>query len=101
MTEKIYFCQIGRDGPIKIGITLYPASRINTIRSCNPSTVRCLGTIANQSKDDEKAILLRFRDSRIRGEWFSPTPELLGFIADNSTNEYSFAINVWKEEINA
>jgi hypothetical protein len=76
----IYFIQQGDAGPIKIGYTQYNvASRLSTIQSGNPQPLRCIATLDGTLADEYK-LHRQFSDFHIRGEWFDPSPALLGFI---------------------
>jgi Meiotically up-regulated gene 113 len=75
----IYFIQAGRYGPVKIGISKNPRKRLRALQVPNPKPLTLLGVMEGDS-DTEKEVHREFRNSRIRGEWFSISPELLRFI---------------------
>ena len=76
----IYFLQ-ARDGnkPIKIGVTSDINKRLSQLRNTSPVNLQLLKAI-EADKDLEQDIHRRFKDDRLHGEWFNPTPELLRFI---------------------
>ncbi|MYL97038.1 hypothetical protein GR702_04530 [Novosphingobium sp. FGD1] len=75
---RVYF--IGsRTGPIKIGYSKNPASRLRELRIGSHVELNVLasrpGTLA-----DEWALHERFSHLRLRGEWFDRAPELMAEI---------------------
>jgi hypothetical protein len=93
----IYFVQEDRetqDGMIKIGYAARDIHRrICVMQTGNPYYLRLLGTIPGGTKRDESKLHRKFKKFRVwirargnrrwafRGEWFTPAPELLAFIA--------------------
>jgi hypothetical protein len=77
----IYFIQVGKIGPIKIGHTMGNdiRDRFSSLQMSNPEELFCIGTIEGD-RELEKTILAKFRCHRIRGEWHKPVPELLEFV---------------------
>jgi hypothetical protein len=76
----IYFIQVGRDGPIKIGATRYPVEqRCAAFQTGNPYPLRVFGTIEGNHAD-EAELHRRFAKDWIRGEWFLPSDALVAFI---------------------
>ena len=73
-----YFAQAGR-GPIKIGETDDVEGRIRALQTANPEELSLLGRIPCELHS-EKSLHERFKHLRLRGEWFTPAPELLEFI---------------------
>lgn len=77
----IYFIQIGRHGPIKIGYTAKRrvSHRKGNLQTANPCRLRvrlCMG-----GDENREAVLHRFfAYAHIRGEWFRPAPQLLDYI---------------------
>lgn len=78
----VYFIQAGDVGPVKIGSSRAPWSRLATFQIANAAELKMLGVMA-ALREDEKHILLRFARHWIRGEWFAPHPELLAFAAQH------------------
>jgi hypothetical protein len=81
-TGCVYFVQatVG-GGLIKIGKATNFASRLSAIRSQSPVPIRVLGVIEADRPDEMEATLhQRFAALRVRGEWFTPSPAMLGFI---------------------
>lgn len=75
----IYFAQIGHDGPIKIG-DCEPTrvrARLMQLQTGVPWKLRLLRTEDGQSSE----LYHHFMESRMRGEWFYPTKELMAYIA--------------------
>lgn len=82
--SKIYFLQVGMDGPIKIGFAKTNAEkRIRGLMSISPHTLRWIGVFDGTLLDEKQAhTLLRY--SWLRGEWFHPTAEVLAFVEQKS-----------------
>ncbi|OFZ71392.1 MAG: hypothetical protein A3K03_04560 [Bdellovibrionales bacterium RIFOXYD1_FULL_44_7] len=77
----VYFLQQGKLGPIKIGFTdqsLY--TRVRALQTANPEKLRLIGYITGGTEQDEYHLHEKFKTTRIHGEWFYPSAELLGFI---------------------
>lgn len=74
----VYFIQVGTDGPIKVGISAEPFSRLKQLRTSHYEPLHLIGAVW-ASKQFEQAIHAAFAEARLRNEWFSPTPELIGF----------------------
>jgi hypothetical protein len=78
---KVYFIQVP-SGPIKIGFTTKRmAGRMQELQAGNHEELTLLKATLG-SRAEEKALHDYFRQTRIRGEWFRPTTELLEFIAE-------------------
>ena len=78
--HMIYFIQSGNDGPIKIGVTNGDVEkRLRNLQLANPEPLRLLATMDGDS-DTECELHKRFDLYRIRGEWFAPSAEVIGFI---------------------
>lgn len=76
----IYFFEYQPGGPIKIGFAKNYYKRLLCIQAYCPYPLRALA-IAKGSKPEEQALHVRFKRSRLCGEWFKPTKELLAHIA--------------------
>ena len=75
----VYF--IGGDvGPIKIGMTASAANRLARIQSTCPFPVRVLASMPG-GRSEEMRLHRQFAASRLHGEWFERSPELLAEIA--------------------
>lgn len=83
--QVVYFVHAKRLDLIKIGSAGDPAVRLRRISLECPDQMEILGTRICWNKGAlELALHKRFADSRLRGEWFTPTPELLEFIAQET-----------------
>lgn len=71
-----YYLQRGDDGPIKIGTSNAPFSRMREMQTACPERLRMLA-IERGSRFYEKTMHDAFARFRIAGEWFRPDPELL------------------------
>jgi hypothetical protein len=78
LPQYVYFMQFDSGEPIKIGITSDVASRKSNLEG-----FRVLHVLAVIEGDGalERYFHNRFAEHRVKGEWFSPTDELLELIA--------------------
>ncbi len=83
----VYFIQMGDDGPIKIGWALDVKKRLLDLQCGSPFELRLL--LSRPGCDVEEGLLhRRFARSRLRGEWFRPSPEVLAFIESKPDSLY-------------
>lgn len=78
----LYFVQCRSRGPIKIGVTTSRGltDRLRQLQTANPYEIRLLLAVDDVPKQLEQHLHGLFDHAQIRGEWFSPVPELLGLI---------------------
>lgn len=76
----VYFIQEAGAGHIKIGWTENPRGRLHQVKVYTPHEVVLLA-VEDGGEDGECELHARFASSRVRGEWFASTPELLAHIA--------------------
>jgi len=77
--QKIYFAQRGKDGPIKIGLSINPKKRIEELKTGSSERLRILYTKPGTIKEEHLFHKL-FENYRIDREWFEPAPEILAYI---------------------
>lgn len=75
----VYAIQAGEGGPIKIGVSDRPATRLQTLQQANAETLIPLAAW-HTPKVEEKQLHEEFAYARIRGEWFRPVPELVELV---------------------
>ena len=75
----IYFIQQGSDGPVKIGMASDVRKRLVALKHANPYKLHLLCSISTHRRM-EQIIHRRFKNHRIRGEWFNPSPDIMSFI---------------------
>jgi len=80
-TGSVYFIQAVSGGPIKIGKADDPQRRLYDLQAMNPTKLQILATVDGGQRR-EYELHVRFKGSRLHGEWFEPTPELLSLISD-------------------
>jgi Meiotically up-regulated gene 113 len=68
------------DFPVKIGSALDLTARLSGLATAFPYQPVLLASF-NGDRTDEAKLHARFADSRLRGEWFRRTPELMEFAA--------------------
>lgn len=92
--QLVYFIQSVNGGPIKIGKTSEERLfiRLTSIQIGNPEELIIIGITYNFS---EKDLHEKFVKERIRGEWFSPSGELLNLIKNNCS---SYEIQKYREK---
>jgi hypothetical protein len=79
--EMVYFIQeVGNpEGLIKIGQSEMPRLRLTALQTGSPVHLGILKVIPDAY--DDGSYHGRFRSAGHHGEWFTPTPELVAFIA--------------------
>lgn len=77
--RMVYFVVGELTGLVKIGSAVDPIDRLRTLQTGSPDRLTLVTTIAGGEKA-ERALHKQFSGSRVHGEWFSPTPDLLAFI---------------------
>lgn len=82
--NQIYFLQCQTTKLIKIGITNNVKNRVTDIQVSCPTKLVLIGSVPGH-RSFEYSLHQRFADARVRGEWFSPVPELLEFIKARET----------------
>ena len=76
----IYFIQAGRLGPIKIGHTNNGVEeRLKELQTGSPDKLILIGIIEGDVKKEQE-LHKRFKNYRVRGEWFNNSPELDNYI---------------------
>lgn len=78
-TGYIYFIQSEDGGPIKIGFSEDPKTRLVALQTHNPAKLQILSVIEGSS-DDETRLHKKFADHKVQGEWFRPHRSILDFI---------------------
>lgn len=81
---NIYFIREVPDGPIKIGVAGCVSSRFHALQCSNPRKLAVIGVIWDCSPELESEIHQLFSESRIRGEWFDASSDILKYVAENS-----------------
>ena len=80
----VYFVQIPSSGAVKIGFSRDVARRFEALQTASPEELVFLGAVRGGIGDEQK-IHARFSATRVRGEWFSPSPDLLALAASEPT----------------
>ena len=81
MTGYVYFVQVDRIGPIKIGFSKDVGNRLISLQTSNAYPLRLLCCYPS-NETHEKEWHSAFHDMRLEGEWFLPHPLLLREIND-------------------
>jgi hypothetical protein len=77
----IYFIQDTRSLDIKIGYTSRPVmDRLAALQTGNAGKLEVIAVVPGE-QSDEAELHRRFAASRLHGEWFRPTPDLLRHLA--------------------
>lgn len=79
----VYAFQRGEDGPVKIGFSDTPMKRRDMLQTAMPEKLRTIGLAINEGREFEKKAHWALRKSRLGGEWFAPSDEVMKFVADN------------------
>jgi hypothetical protein len=72
----IYLIRQGLRGPIKIGKSDIPRARLTDLQIAHSDDL----CVFRAPPAFERALHAELAESRIRGEWFSPTPDVLGAV---------------------
>ena len=81
---NVYFLQSKETGLIKVGFSKQPKTRTKNIMVAHHDDAEVIGFIPGSSKT-ERSIHKSFSKDHKRGEWFFPSPELVGFIMSFSS----------------
>lgn len=90
----VYFIRMMPDGPIKIGYTTANvALRVKALQATSPHVLKWIGFFRG-GRAEERAAHVRLGGSKLRGEWFYPTREVLDFVAEKCAHfDEAAAIN--------
>lgn len=89
----IYFIQVQKGGPIKIGMAANPMHRLKQLQVANHEKLHLLKAISGGAVLEKKIHrdLKRFRRT---GEWFEPSAEVLAYVRDvRSPDEQDYEIH--------
>ncbi|GEL75182.1 GIY-YIG nuclease family protein [Myxococcus virescens] len=76
---RVYFIQAGEMGPIKIGSSRNPATRLLELQTGNPEPLFLCATSPG-GVEAEQQLHEDFASLRMTGEWFRPAPELIDYV---------------------
>lgn len=76
----VYFIECSATRRIKIGWAIDAENRLTALQTGAPSKLQLLSKVRG-TKSDEREMHQQFAATRIIGEWFEPTQELLEFIS--------------------
>ena len=79
----IYFIQQGISGPIKIGLSVKPLQRLDTMQTYHASDLIGLGVMSG-GRSMETKLHIKFKTIRLAREWFIPRSNLLQYIENNT-----------------
>lgn len=83
LTGYIYFIQMDRIGPIKIGFTKDIGKRLISLQTANPYPLNLLCVFPG-NEEMEKDIHQGFNEMRMEGEWFLPHKFILSEIQEQN-----------------
>jgi len=83
----IYFIREGDNGPIKVGVTKRPESRLKSLQTGNPRPLKFISILPGYAAR-EKKIKSDLKVHSINGEWFNPELQVLEYIDDIQYSEY-------------
>jgi len=92
--SKVYFIRATQSGHIKIGRSVDVQTRMRALWRESGQTLELLATIPG-GPYEERVLHHIFRDDRLYGEWFRPSPRLLSFV--DTIDEYCNDDTVDKE----
>lgn len=94
----IYFIKARKTGLVKIGFTQNKKTltkRLSALQAQNADSLRIAKTFRG-GRLTEKALHLKHKKSRVKGEWFSPTP---GVLKDMRAKKLT-GLDAYKSEVN-
>ena len=77
--DDLYFIRAGKDGPIKIGRSVSPRSRLAQLQTASPHQLHLIGVLRGAGAQ-ECEWHGRYAFFRMAGEWYEAIPELVGHI---------------------
>jgi uncharacterized membrane protein YccC len=77
--KRIYAIRRGQCGPIKIGMSNEPQTRLRNLQTAVAEQLHLLAVI-DGDEQVERDLHRRFEKYRLHGEWFSPNPEVLSWV---------------------
>jgi hypothetical protein len=75
----IYFIQMGERGPVKIGYSVNPATRLVTLQGAHFERLHLVG-VTPGSRWDEELLHKKLNRFALGHEWFEPAPEVFASI---------------------
>jgi hypothetical protein len=84
--EKVYF--VGAPGRIKIGYTVHPEKRLQSLQQIDMERLTSLAVI-HGTRVTERQLHDLLRDYHIRGEWFKDCPEVRAVMARAIAGEFA------------
>ena len=81
MSNFVYFIKSGATGSIKIGVSKDPLRRLADLQNASGEELELIGVIKG-NRNREKALHERFAHGNVRGEWFTPSDDLMREIQD-------------------
>ena len=82
----VYFMQVFHPdpGPIKVGWSGFPELRLETLQTGSPFELRLLASYRASYKE-EVVVHNKLLSSRLRGEWYLPSEEVLAEVAKHTS----------------
>ena len=85
----VYFIQGTDSGRVKIGATVNVPTRLGELQTGSPKKLKVLAVIESETeRSADRKYHPRFASSRIHGEWFNPSPDLMAFIGTVPKSRY-------------
>ncbi len=78
---KCLYAIQAESGPIKLGISVHPQSRLSQLQTASHEPLALIATTRG-TEADEAALHSLFAESRLRGEWFADSPHLRKVLAE-------------------
>ncbi len=83
MSTFVYFVRAAGVGPIKIGHSGAWERRVRALQTSQAGRLDVVLVVLG-SREVEQALHTQFAEHRLEGEWFTPAPELLRFMAEHA-----------------
>ena len=75
--QDVYIIQAGISGPVKIGLAADVEMRLAALQTANYEELRVIKVFQGGGEDLEFYLHRKFKNLRIRGEWFSFSEEMM------------------------
>lgn len=92
ITYTYFIRALSGGGHIKIGRTTDLDVRLKSLQCSNPHELVLLGYL---EKDVESILHRKFSEHKVRGEWFSPHPDILSYIKENCVVSSQFQREIY------
>lgn len=99
MAHSVYFILNRRQNAIKIGTTINIATRLRVLQTSQSEALELIGAV-DGSTTAERHIHFVLRRYRIKGEWFTYSPDVQRFVLSAITRGLASAVSEYQDKHN-